>query len=124
MAEKICWYDKNRGLLGTQLSKARKYNRLRLIVPQNSNKWLLNPLPGNSTNYIVTQYSYGFICECQFFKKINKKCSHILAIELFIDIHEELFLNAPNKAQIKYSEIYKELPSAKGRGKLIKYLMN
>jgi len=80
---RICWYDKYKGLHGSILSKARKFNRLGLIKRLGGCNWQIDPLPGNSLSYIIIRDCNIMKCQCQQNKIRGAICSHILAIELW-----------------------------------------
>ena len=97
---KLVWYDKYKGLQGSMLTKARKFNRLKLVEELSENRWRVNHIEGyNKTDYNVwkeirEEYVKGnfgqyYNCECQYFSKNQKICSHILAVELFVDMHRQ-----------------------------------
>jgi len=86
---KLVWYDKYKGLQGSVLTKARKFNRLKLVEELSENRWRVNHIEGyNKTNYNVWKEP-TYNCECQYFSKNQKICSHILAVELFVDMHRQ-----------------------------------
>tara|TARA_R100001530_G_scaffold125792_2_gene94418 strand:+ start:4855 stop:5130 length:276 start_codon:yes stop_codon:yes gene_type:complete len=71
---------------GNQLSKARKFNKLKLIVPRNDGYKVL-PIP----NYNKTTYKIDINnqCNCQYNVKTGNYCSHILAVSLYKKQREE-----------------------------------
>lgn len=86
---KLIWYDKYKGLQGNILSKAKKFNQLKLIKYQGINRWAVNHIEGyNKTDYdVILNPNGAFSCNCQYFSKKGEKCSHILAVELFLEIN-------------------------------------
>jgi|2_EtaG_2_1085320.scaffolds.fasta_scaffold13709_7 hypothetical protein len=87
ISEPPCYYSKVDGLQGSQLIKAKRFIKLSLVKPLTNNTWFMGALPGNSTNYIVVRNREGssWGCQCQFNKKTGNTCSHILAVQLYIN---------------------------------------
>ena len=86
---KLIWYDKYKGLQGNVLSKARKFNKLKLIEEIKPDVFKVYPIPGyNKTTYDVIKFVNYWVCNCQYFRKNEKICSHILAVKLFLEIRE------------------------------------
>jgi|TARA_Y100000296_G_C5146430_1_gene243963 hypothetical protein len=85
--EKVCWYDKFKGLQGSILTKARRFNKLGLIKHLTGYAWIVNPLPGNSMTYNVSRDCGIMKCQCQRNRTKNLICSHILAVELWKNIN-------------------------------------
>lgn len=85
--EKIIWYDKFKGLQGNVLSKARKFNRLKLIEMVGARHYKVKHIKGyNKNDYDVEITPEGiFTCNCQFFDKNKRDCSHILAVRLYLE---------------------------------------
>jgi hypothetical protein len=86
VANKVCWYDKYKGLQGSMLRKARRFNKLGLIKHLTGYAWIVNPLPGNSNQYNVSRDCGMMKCQCQRNRNENLICSHILAVELAMEI--------------------------------------
>lgn len=86
--KKILWYDKNKGLQGSVLSKARKFVKLGCVSCEIGNfHWIISPISGYSkTKYDVTSMKGHMSCNCQYNKLNDRVCSHILAVELFEEI--------------------------------------
>jgi len=82
----ICYYDSLKGKLkGSVFSKARKFNKLKLIEEVTPFLYQIHPIPGyNFTTYIVQKDGMDFTCTCQAFTQEKKKCSHVLAISLYL----------------------------------------
>lgn len=69
---------------GNQLSKARKFNKLKLIKPD-FNCYKILPIPGyNKTTYVVSNNQ----CNCQYNVKSGQPCSHLMAVALFEKLKE------------------------------------
>jgi len=83
----VCFWDKYKGLKGSMVAKARKFNKLGLIDRLAGYNWQVNPLPGNSRSYIVIIDHGEFSCQCQRSSTGNKGCSHIMAVELWMEIN-------------------------------------
>tara|TARA_R100001530_G_scaffold14077_1_gene12827 strand:+ start:121 stop:420 length:300 start_codon:yes stop_codon:yes gene_type:complete len=68
---------------GNQLSKARKLNKLKLISEcGDPNIFYISPIPGyNKTTYQV--HIHPEQCNCQYYVRTKKPCSHILAVHLY-----------------------------------------
>ena len=75
-------------LKGSQLSKARKFNKLKCVVPRGDGQYLVKHIEGyNKTDYQVNAYFDE--CDCQYYVKNKKSCSHVLAVALFKKQQEE-----------------------------------
>ena len=74
---------------GNQLSKARKFNKLKLIKP-GINCYHILPIKGyNKSTYTINIHLGNYKCNCQYSIKTGKPCSHILAVSLFKRQQEE-----------------------------------
>lgn len=81
-----CYWDViKEELVGSQRSKALKFNRLKLVQPNFDGTFTINHLEGyNKTDYRVVKEFDGWHCPCQFHVKEEKDCSHIIALALFL----------------------------------------
>jgi len=85
----VMWYEKHAGVNSTMKTKARKYNKLKLIKNLNENEWIVQKMDGyNKTDYIVRMINGKYTCTCQGFTN-NNTCSHVLAVKLFQECHDE-----------------------------------
>lgn len=77
----VChWYSDKGELIGNQKTKAIKFLN-KGCIEKVDNKYLCKPIKGyNATNYWIENDK----CTCQYNKRYNKTCSHILAVKLFI----------------------------------------
>ena len=74
---------------GSQLSKAIKFNKLKRIEHQWGGIYLVKHIEGyNKTDYQVETVSGE--CNCQYYIRNKKPCSHILAVALFKKQQEEI----------------------------------
>jgi len=84
----ICRWDAiSKTLHGSQLDKARKFNRMHLISPGNNGVFFCLPIPGyNSTTYEMKKTELGvWTCNCQHNVQTGMQCSHILALMLYFN---------------------------------------
>lgn len=65
--------------------KAQKLLKLRNIIKVTDGEYKALPIYGyNSTTYTIREIMGKFTCNCQMGRK-SKRCSHILAVYLFIE---------------------------------------
>jgi|TARA_R100000501_G_C2549351_1_gene64676 hypothetical protein len=81
--EKIIYYNSlKKEMEGSQISKARKFVKLKLIENKGFDNYLVKHIEGyNKTDYSVNSNLEE--CNCQYYVRNNKPCSHILAVALF-----------------------------------------
>lgn len=77
----VCyWYPRKKELEGTQFTKAKKFLSLGLIRFNADHSFSVLPIKGyNITTYLIKDGE----CNCQFYCKTKRDCSHILAIKLY-----------------------------------------
>ncbi len=87
MDDELPYYDvKNMKLSGSILSKARKFNKLRLVEERGPNEWAVKPIKGyNHTEYTVWLTPEGWKCSCQANRINHRVCSHIVAVQIYIN---------------------------------------
>lgn len=88
---KLMWYDKQKGLSSSMLSKARKLNKLKRIEKISAIEWIVKYVVGyNKTNYNIKEDYQGKLhCNCQFYNKTRRKCSHIIAVLLYEEMNKK-----------------------------------
>ena len=83
----VChWFEKEGVLYGTQKSKAKRFLYDNCIKKIDENNFKCLPIIGyNKTTHSLSHTLLnGWKCSCQFNRKNNKECSHIMACRLFI----------------------------------------
>lgn len=79
------WDAESKTLLGSQKTKARRFNQLKLIQYEGQGKFVCKPIRGyNSTTYTMQKDQAGnWVCNCQWsVKNDGASCSHIQALWL------------------------------------------
>lgn len=83
----VCyWYEKIGKLAGSQKSKAKKFLELGCVLETKApNLFIVKHIEGyNKTNHKVEFiHKVNIKCSCQFFQKVGKECSHIMAVKLY-----------------------------------------
>ena len=82
-----CYWDViKEELVGSQKSKALKFNRLKLIKSNGDGSFSCLPILGyNRTTYHLSKGDDGWDCNCQYKNKNpDKECSHTIALALFL----------------------------------------
>ena len=95
--EDLCYYDSNmKALRGSQVSKARKFNKEGCIEYIGMNRFVCKPIIGyNKTAYVLERWDFGekwdfgWRCNCQHFMKDGMNCSHLLALFLWMKLRGE-----------------------------------
>lgn len=89
------WDASVKELKGSRISKARRFNREGSVIPRGltRSRWVVNPVKGyNKTAYEVNVTNEDeWICSCQYNRRNGRTCSHILACQLFIKLHPEIY---------------------------------
>lgn len=83
--ERVCYWDNNKQeLVGNVKAKIMKILRERLIVPDDEAQVIeIDPLPGNHIKHIVDQYLQT--CTCQAYHTTGMACSHIHAVNIWLE---------------------------------------
>ena len=84
----VCRWDNYEMILqGNKLAKARAFNREKLIERAGLYVFNIKPLKGNHQTHTVW-WDGTWNCSCQNNRINGNVCSHILAVNLFLKIHE------------------------------------
>lgn len=93
MMTEMCYYDAYlKQLTGSIISKARKFNKLKCIVPTEDDRFLCKPVAGyNKTTYTITfnPATGNGSCSCQHNEVEGKTCSHIAGVALFLKLKHD-----------------------------------
>lgn len=82
------WDTISETLKGSQRSKARRFVNNGLVSYSFTEKtFTVKPIIGyNKTTYTIRNDTKGLRCNCQYYVKTEKYCSHILSILLWLNI--------------------------------------
>lgn len=85
--EDICYWDLlKQELKGSQINKAKKFNKLKLIESLGNSIFKVKPIEGyNKNTYTVRKNGVNsWKCNCQWNVKYKLPCSHILAVAFYL----------------------------------------
>ncbi len=81
----VCrWDTVSRTLTGSQRTKVQKYLRENLLRKVSDSEYEVLPIPGSTKqHHWLSRGKEGWECDCQYFNKVGKDCSHLMALYLY-----------------------------------------